>query len=209
MSPMTLPPAPKGAPRAAPAAAERTLRGVGRVAEIVRALRAFAHPDGDLCAPADVNSAIRDAAIVATGEYKQVASLKLDLNELPPVECNLGELNQVFLNLIVNAAHAIADRHSEGSGLIQITSRVEPGGVCVRVSDNGAGVPEAVRSRIFEPFFTTKPLGKGTGQGLALAHTMVEVRHGGQLTFETELGVGTTFIVRLPMKRVQKVSRAA
>ena len=193
----------------APAAAERTLRGVGRVAEIVRALRAFAHPDGDMCAPSDVNSAIRDAAIVATGEYKQVASLKLDLEDLPSVECNLGELNQVFLNLIVNAAHAIADRQSESPGLISITSRVEPGGVCVRVTDNGAGVPEAVRSRIFEPFFTTKPLGKGTGQGLALAHPMVEVRHGGQLTFETESGVGTTFIVRLPLSRVQKVSRAA
>ena len=191
----------------APLAAQRTLRGVGRVAEIVRALRAFSHPESHVVERADVNGAIRDAVIVASGEYKHVACLTMDLGELPLVECNLGELNQVFLNLIINATHAVADRNLQGLGSITISSRGHAGGVTVHIRDNGAGIPEAVRSRIFEPFFTTKPLGKGTGQGLALAHTFIAVHHGGQLTFETECGVGTTFIIELPLKRPRAVNQ--
>jgi signal transduction histidine kinase len=191
----------------APVAAQRTLRGVGRVAEIVRALRAFSHPESQVVERADVNGAIRDAVIMASGEYKHVAVLTTELGELPLIECNLGELNQVFLNLIINATHAVAERNLQGLGSITITSRGHAGGVTVQIRDNGSGIPEAVRARIFEPFFTTKPLGKGTGQGLALAHTFITVHHTGQLTFETECGVGTTFTIELPLKQPRPVNQ--
>lgn len=184
----------------APAAIERTLRGVARVAEIVRALRAFAHPNDQTKAPHQVNSAIRDAAIVATGEYKNVARLELDLGDLPPVECNLGELNQVFLNLIVNAAHAIGSHPRSEPGRIMVRSRQVGDMVEVAVSDDGPGMSEDVRARVFEPFFTTKSMGKGTGQGLALAQAFVEGHHGGQLLCETSPGAGTTFTVVVPLR---------
>src|SRR5262249_41448930 len=121
---------------------------------------------------------------------------------LPPVSCLPGELSQVILNLIVNAAHAIQDRlEAEGSGrgLITVSTRHDGTEVEVRVSDTGCGIPEAIRPKIFDPFFTTKPVGKGTGQGLAIAHAVIVQKHGGTITFETEKDQGTTFIVRLPL----------
>jgi signal transduction histidine kinase len=113
----------------------------------------------------------------------------------------LGELNQVFLNLIVNAAHAIEARvkNSGERGLIRVTSRHEAGWVVIGVADTGTGIPEEIRDRIFEPFFTTKEIGKGTGQGLAIARAVVLEKHGGKLWFETVTGRGTTFFLRLPV----------
>ncbi|MFO0612804.1 MAG: ATP-binding protein [Polyangiaceae bacterium] len=195
--------------REAPAATERTLRGVARVAEIVRALRAFAHPDHDTTSLADVNRAITDAAVVAKVECKRVADLVVELGELPDVECNLNELTQVFLNLIVNASHAIEERPQGGRGTITVRSSAGPDFVRVTVTDDGAGIPEPVQARIFEPFFTTKPLGKGTGQGLALAHTFVEGHHRGTLAFTTSPLHGTTFSVRLPLRRDAGLGEAA
>lgn len=185
----------------APAAMERTLRGVGRVAEIVRALRAFSHPDHDRLTLGDVNAAVRDACVVARVECKRVAELVLDLGDLPPVECNLNELMQVFLNLLINASHAIESRPDGGRGTITVRTEKADGLVQVAITDDGAGISEAAQARLFEPFFTTKAPGKGTGQGLALALDIVEKHHRGALSFSTTPGKGTTFRVRLPLRQ--------
>jgi signal transduction histidine kinase len=118
------------------------------------------------------------------------------------VPCLPGELNQVILNLVVNAAHAIAERpggRDGEKGRITVSTRRDGSWVEIRVGDTGAGIPPHVRERIFDPFFTTKPVGKGTGQGLAIARSVVVDKHAGTIAFETKTGVGTTFIVRLPL----------
>jgi two-component system, NtrC family, sensor kinase len=194
----------------APQAVERTLRGVDRVAEIVRALRAFSHHDDGSLVPSDLNAAIRDAIVVARGEYKHTAELVTDLDpSLPRVPCNVGQIHQVLLNLLVNAAHAIEERRREGLGRILVRSWAEDEAVCMSVRDDGAGIDPAIQARVFDPFFTTKPLGRGTGQGLALAHSFIESNHRGQLTFESVVGQGTTFVVRLPRRRAALLEVAA
>ncbi|MHB8080012.1 MAG: PAS domain-containing sensor histidine kinase [Candidatus Krumholzibacteriia bacterium] len=186
-----------------PAAIDQTLEGVDRITKIVRAMKDFSHPGGKEKAPADLNKAIENTVTVARGEWKAVATVELDLDpDLPRVECFLGDINQVLLNLIVNAAHAIGDvvELKPGSqGTITVSSRRDGDQVEVRVRDTGAGIPEAIRPRLFEPFFTTKRVGKGTGQGLSVVYGAVVKRHGGTVTFESEVGAGTTFIVRLPL----------
>jgi two-component system, NtrC family, sensor kinase len=185
-----------------PPAIGRTLDGIDRVAAIVRAMKAFAHPGGELKAPADINEALTTTSVVCKNEYKYVADLVTDFGELPMLPCQLGELNQVFLNLIVNAAHAIAERVGTTSDRGQITlgTRFENDNVIVKVSDTGAGIPAALRDKVFDPFFTTKPVGVGTGQGLTIARSIV-VKHGGTLTFESVPGQGTTFEIRLPLPK--------
>ena len=185
-----------------PKAVTQTLEGVDSVARIVRAMKEFSHPGGEEMAPADINQAILSTATVARNEWKYVAELVTDLDpNLPAVPCLIGEVKQVLLNLIVNAAHAIADvveRDPARKGAITISTRAVGLGVEIRVADTGTGIPERHRQRIFDPFFTTKAVGKGTGQGLTIAHTVVVKKHRGSLDFETEEGKGTTFIVRLP-----------
>lgn len=135
----------------------------------------------------------------------------LDPN-LPPVPCLPGDINQVFLNIIVNAAHAIADVVGDGSGgkgTITVSTRALGDWVEVRISDTGTGIPEAIRSKIFDPFFTTKQTGRGTGQGLAYVHSVVVEKHKGIITFETEEGKGTTFIIRLPLHQEERVKEEA
>ena len=191
-----------------PKALDRTLDGVSRVAGIVRAMRDFSHPDRSTKAPADLDKAIQNTLTVARSEYKYVADVETDLVELPPVPCHLGELNQVILNLVVNAAHAISDalgpqgRERGERGLIRVRTALlrQANAVEISVSDSGCGIPESIAERVFEPFFTTKEVGRGTGQGLAIAHSIVVEKHGGTLTFETELGRGTTFFIRLPLE---------
>jgi PAS domain S-box-containing protein len=180
-----------------PKAIDGTQEGIGRVAELVRALKDFAHPDSPEMTLLDLNHALAGTLTVARNELKYVAEVVTDFGALPPVLCHGGSLNQVFLNLLVNAAHAIAAAHPGTRGKITVTSRNEPGGVLISVADTGTGIPEAIRNRIFEPFFTTKAVGKGTGQGLALALAIVQ-KHKGSLTFESVEGAGTTFFVRLP-----------
>jgi signal transduction histidine kinase len=187
-----------------PPAAQRTLEGVGRVAEIVRAMKAFAHPDRKDKAPASVNDVLVNALTVARNEYKYVAEIVTELGDVPAVTCHAGEIGQVFLVLIVNASHAIADTPivKEG-GRGTITVKTEMDGdrrVLVSIADTGGGIPVEIRERIFEPFFTTKEVGKGTGLGLPIARAIVTEKHGGSLTFSTELGRGTTFCVRLPIE---------
>jgi len=155
-------------------------------------------------APADLNKALESTLLVASNELKYVADVKLDLGELPPVLCHLGDLNQVFLNLLVNAAHAVADvmKGTGNKGCIAVRTRRDANCVEVAIEDSGAGIPHDIREKIFDPFFTTKQVGRGTGQGLALARAIVVEKHGGTLTFHTEAGRGTTFFVRLPLESV-------
>jgi signal transduction histidine kinase len=188
-----------------PKALQRASDGLERVSTIVRAMREFAHPPTTEMAPADLNAAIENTLIVTANEYRYLAELETDLAELPPVHCNIGDINQVILNLIVNASHAIEDATGAGGphakGTIRVSSRLDGEDVLVTVADTGCGIPDDVRSRIFDPFFTTKDVGRGTGQGLAISRTIVNDKHGGSLTFQTASGEGTTFELRLPLAR--------
>jgi PAS domain S-box-containing protein len=185
-----------------PKALDQALDGINRVASIVRAMKDFSHVDRRAeKSAADLNKAIESTLIVARAELKYVADVHLELGPLPPVLCYLGDLNQVVLNLLINAAHAIGDvvKESTRKGRITVRTRQLEDCVEIAISDTGVGIPEAIRHKIFDPFFTTKEVGKGTGQGLALARAIVVEKHGGTLTFETEKGKGTTFYVRLPL----------
>jgi two-component system NtrC family sensor kinase len=185
-----------------PRAIAQTLDGVERVATIVRAMQEFAHPDGRQQSKADLNRALASTITVARSEWKEVAEVQTEFGEIPEVLCNIGDLNQAFLNILVNAAHAIADAAgaTHKLGLIRVRTLLRGGFVVITISDTGAGIPEHVQPRIFEPFFTTKGLGRGTGHGLALARAVVVERHSGQLSFQTQAGVGTTFEIRLPIE---------
>ncbi len=185
-----------------PKAVDQTLEGVTRVSTIVSAMKEFSHPGTKEKVPVDLNRAIDSTITVARNEWKYTADLETDFDPaLPMIECLPGEFNQVILNLIVNAAHAIADVVRDGGpekGKITIKTRSLPNWAEIRIQDTGSGIPEEIRGRIFDPFFTTKEIGKGTGQGLAIARSVVVDKHGGTIHFETETGKGTTFIIRLP-----------
>jgi two-component system, NtrC family, sensor kinase len=176
---------------------------LNQISKIVRSLKDFAHPSSEEMAVADLNVLVENAVTIAQNEYKLVAELHLELGDLPPIYCHSTEISQVVLNVVVNAAHAIADvvKGTANKGVITVSTRVDNGAAVIAISDTGCGIPETIRSRIFDPFFTTKEVGKGTGQGLSIAWSMVKERHGGELTFETEVGKGTTFFIRLPMAR--------
>ncbi len=183
-----------------PSALAQTLDGVERVATIVRAMKEFAHPEAREMAAADLNRALQSTMTVARNELKYVAEIESDFGELPLVVCNVSDLNQVFLNLLVNAAHAIADVVKDGrKGRIRVRTASEGDMVLISISDTGSGIPEAIRGKIYDPFFTTKEVGRGTGQGLAIARSVVVERHKGTLTFDSEVGKGTTFHIRLPL----------
>ncbi len=185
----------------APVALDRAREGLGRVAAIVRSMKEFAHPDRKEMAQVDLNQAVSSTLVIATNEYKYVADVETEWGEIPPVNCYAGEINQVVLNLIVNAAHAIGDvvRGTDTKGTIRVRTRLLDDQVEIAIGDTGKGIPPEVRARIFDPFFTTKEVGKGTGQGLAIARTVVVEKHGGTSHFETEPGKGTTFYIRLPV----------
>ena len=186
-----------------PLATGSAIEGLDRIATIVRSMKEFAHPDQAEMSNADLNQAIRSTLVIARNEYKYIATVDARFDDLPPVRCYLGEINQVILNLIVNAAHAISDVVAGTDTLGCLTIRTRHGGDWVEISiaDTGTGIPENVRDKLFDPFFTTKEVGKGTGQGLAIARSVVVNKHGGSLRFETEVGRGTTFIVRLPVQQ--------
>ncbi len=192
-----------------PGSFDRCADGISRISTIVRAMKEFSHPDQREKSPGDINQALQSTLIIAKNEYKYVANVETALGELPPVLCHLGDLNQVFLNLIVNAAHAIGDVISkEGEkGQIRITTMQVDHSVQIDITDSGSGIPESIRDRIFEPFFTTKEVGKGSGQGLAIARSIIVDKHGGSLTFKSEVGRGTTFTIRLPLDGKGTASR--
>lgn len=186
-----------------PQAIDQTTEGISRVSRIVRAMKEFSHPGVREKTLVDINRSIETTVTVARNVWKYVADVEYDLDPgLPPTTCYPGEFNQVLLNLIVNAAHAVEDAMAQGrysKGCIKISSGLKGGIVEVRISDNGTGIPAGVRDRVFEPYFTTKSVGRGTGHGLAISKSIVVDLHGGQLSFETELGVGTTFVVSIPL----------
>jgi PAS domain S-box-containing protein len=185
-----------------PPALKRVSEGLSRIAEIVRSLKDFSHSDQDHTAAVDLNRAINSTLIVTRSEYAAVADIETDLAPLPEVTCQGGQINQVLLNLIVNAADAISDvvGRTGCRGVISVRSRLENGLAVIEIQDTGGGIPESIRGHIFDPFFTTKEVGKGTGQGLAIARNVIVKGHGGSLDFTTESGVGTTFTIRLPIK---------
>jgi PAS domain S-box-containing protein len=183
-----------------PKAFGRTFDGVERVTNIVKAMKEFAHPDANEQSPVDLLHALETTLLVASNEYKYVAKVRTEFGDLPQVVCNVGELNQVFLNLIVNAAHAIKDSGKDaGNGEIAIRAAAEGDHAVIRVRDNGCGVPKENLSKIYDPFFTTKEVGRGTGQGLAISHSIVVDKHGGDISVSSEVGVGTEFTIRLPI----------
>lgn len=187
-----------------PKAIQQSLEGIDRVVHIVRAMKEFAHPGTADKTLVDLNKSIESTIMVARNEWKYVADLVMRLDpELPPVPCLAGDINQVVLNIIVNAAQAIAEVVGDGSrgkGTITVSTRRDKDWAEVRISDTGPGIPDAIRERVFDPFFTTKEVGRGTGQGLAISRGIVVEKLGGSITFETEAGTGTTFIVRLPIE---------
>ena len=186
-----------------PLAIRQTLKGVARISHIVQAMKIFAHPGGVEKEPVDINKEIEKTITITHNEWKYVAELRTDFDAtLPAVPCHRAEFNQVILNLIVNAAHAIADANSENStekGTIIISSSLDGNWAEIRISDTGAGIPEEIQHRIFDLFFTTKEPGRGTGQGLAIAHSVIVEKHNGVLNLETETGKGTTFVIRMPI----------
>jgi len=184
-----------------PAAIDRCVESLSRVSSIVGAMKEFAHPDQREQNAADLNQALRSTLTIARNEYKYVADVETEFADLPLVVCHLGEMNQVFLNLLVNAAHAIREvvKDSGAKGKIWVRTVSEGQTVRIEIEDTGCGIPSAIMDRIFKPFFTTKGVGKGSGQGLAIARSIVNAKHNGTLACRSEAGKGSTFIIRLPV----------
>ena len=183
-----------------PGALQQSLDGMDRVAHIVRSMKEFSHPGKGGKQAVDLNRSVLSTITVCRNEWKYVADLDTVLAEdLPPVPCAPDEINQVVLNLLVNAAHAIQDSGKPGRGMIRVATRRDADGVSIDITDSGCGIPENIRARIFDPFFTTKEVGRGTGQGLALAHGVVVEKHQGRISFDTVPGEGTTFHLWLPL----------
>ncbi len=195
-----------------PKAIDQTLDGLQRIKKIVRAMKEFSHPGSQQRQLADLNRAIQNTITVTRNEWKYLADLDTDLApDLPQVPCFVDQFNQVILNLLINAAHAIQDvagQRSESKGRITVSTRRERDSVLISIADTGKGIPEDIRHRIFEPFFSTKEVGRGTGQGLALAHATIVNEHRGRIWFESDVGKGTTFFIQLPL-RVEAENQAA
>ena len=191
--------------REIPVAISDAEEGLTRVTKIVRAMKNFSHPGQDTFTPIDLNQAIESTLTVSRNEWKYVAELVTDFDpQLPLIPCLPGEFNQVILNIVVNAAHAIADVvgfNTGKKGTISVSTRLDGNWVEIRIRDTGTGIPLHAQPHVFEQFYTTKQIGKGTGQGLALARAVIVDQHAGTLTFETQPGTGTTFIIRLPLQQ--------
>jgi len=188
-----------------PTAIEQALEGVARISEIVLSMKEFSHPGSKNKIPVNLNRAIETTATVSKGEWKYCAELITEFDEsLPEVPCLPGEFNQVILNLLVNGAHAIAEKHGEGAsqlGSITVRTRRDGDFAEIEISDSGSGIPEDIRSKIFDPFFTTKEVGKGTGQGLSVARSVIVDKHQGTIRVESQIDKGSCFTIRLPLEK--------
>ena len=192
-----------------PSAVERALVGLERVAAIVRAMKEFAYADQPDQSAVDLNRAIQSTLVVARNEYKYVAEVHTELADLPLVTCHVGELNQVVLNIVVNAAHAIeATGRAPALGNITIRTSTDGDAVVIEIADDGCGIPQEHIDKIYDPFFTTKEIGKGTGQGLAIARAVVVDKHHGRLDVASTPG-GTTFTIRIPIDGIAPLAQAA
>lgn len=187
-----------------PKALEQSLEGIARITKIVRAMKEFSHPGQGEKQTVDLNRAIESTLIVSTNEWKYVSEMETSFDpSLPLVPCIVGELNQVILNLIVNSAHAIdeiKDQLPGRKGLISVSTKNLGNRVEIRIGDTGGGIPASIAEKVYDPFFTTKQVGKGTGQGLAIARNIIINKHGGTIHFESNVGKGTEFILTLPLK---------
>lgn len=192
--------------REIPLAIKQTQEGVAQVAKIVRSMKDFSHPGEDVKADVDINHTLENIITVSRNEWKYAADIETDFDEsLPMVFGHAGELNQVFLNIIVNAAHAVSDvvnKSPDKKGVIFLSTRKKDDWVEITIRDTGTGIPENIQARIFDPFFTTKEVGKGTGQGLAISHSIIVQKHGGRISFETQEGCGTAFTICLPVRNI-------
>jgi signal transduction histidine kinase len=186
-----------------PQAIDQTIEGIDRIKNIIQAMKVFSHPGQKEHVPTDLNQCLQNAITISKNEWKDIAELSVDFDPtLPQVACNPGEMNQVFLNLLVNAGHAISQKaasQTANKDKIKISTNSTQHGVEIKISDTGTGIPEAIKTQIFDPFFTTKDRGKGTGQGLAISRSIVEERHQGKIEMKTREGEGTTFIILLPL----------
>ncbi|MBU1140268.1 MAG: HAMP domain-containing histidine kinase, partial [Proteobacteria bacterium] len=190
-----------------PTAFEQTQEGVDRVIKLVQGLKGFAHSDRDRAKQAmDINTIIENTLIVSQNEYKYVADIETNLNTLPRIMVYPGDIGQVILNLIVNAAHAISDITGESGkkGCIRIETCHQGDKIAITVADTGTGIPDSIKNRIFDPFFTTKEVGRGSGQGLAIARTIIHDQHQGTLSYTSTPGQGTTFSIHLPAESPDK-----
>jgi signal transduction histidine kinase len=186
-----------------PTALEQCIEGIDTIARIVSTLKEFAHPGSEQRCEINIHKLLKNTILVSKNTWKYCARTETNFSpEVPMITGISGDLSQVFVNLIVNAAHAIEDRQEASPnipGLILVQTKYVDGNVIVSIGDNGAGIPTEVQSRIFDPFFTTKEIGRGTGQGLTIAHEIIVRRHAGSIDFETAPDEGTTFEVTLPI----------
>lgn len=183
---------------------KENIDGLKRIAEIVQAMKNFARTDlKQERARADINEGIKSALLMARNEIKYHADVKTDLGDVRQVECNIGEVNQVFLNILVNAAQAIKQQERGERGCIRVRTYENGNHVFCEISDNGPGMPKDVLTRIFDPFFTTKPVGAGTGLGLSIAYDIIVNKHKGDIEAKSKEGEGATFIVKLPVDAVK------
>jgi signal transduction histidine kinase len=175
--------------------------GLSRIADIVRSMKDFSLVDKDAVGQFDLNRSIQSTLTVARSEYSNVADVEMELGEIPPVTCNGGQINEVLLGLVINAAEAIGDKNKGTGerGRITVRSRCEGEYVVIDIEDSGGGIPESIREKVFDQFFTTKEVGNGTGQGLSVARKVIINGHNGSLDFTSEMGKGTTFTMRLPV----------
>ena len=184
--------------------------GVQHVSRIVRAMKEFAHPGQAAKMPVDINKALQSTIAVSTNEWKYVATIKTDFDETNPVVPAFHvELNQVFLNILINAAHAVCEvteRGANGKGEITVATKLLDDHVRISITDSGTGIPEDLKTRIFDPFFTTKDVGKGTGQGLSIAHSVIVNKHLGRLICDSVLGEGTTFTIEIPLEPDESIN---
>lgn len=177
---------------------EESLEGAQRITKIVQNLKSFSRVDGTDSAVSNLHECLDSALSIGWNEIKYKAEVKKDYQDIPNIYCSAQELNQVFLNLMVNAAQAMPEAEGKSLGEIKISTATEESWVVIKISDNGSGIPKEIISRIFEPFFTTKDVGKGTGLGLSICYDIIQ-KHHGKLSVESELGVGTTFTIKLPI----------
>jgi signal transduction histidine kinase len=185
-----------------PTAIEQSLEGIGRISRIVLAMKEFSHPGSEDKHPVDLNRIIENTVTIAANEWKYLATLETNFaTDLPMVNCHEQEISQVVLNMIVNAAHAIAEKNADAtniSGQITISTTSQDDSVRIVIADTGNGITAEHQKRIFDPFFTTKDVGKGTGQGLSMAYTSIVENHAGQISVSSEPGTGTQFTIDLP-----------
>jgi two-component system NtrC family sensor kinase len=177
-----------------PTLIDESVAGAKRVRDIVQALKSFSHVDEAEVQQINLNDCIESTITTTENTLRAKAAVVREYGELPDIECRPHLLSQLFLNLLLNAAHAIATQ-----GEIRIKTRREGDSVIATVSDTGCGIPPEIVGRIFEPFFTTKPVGQGTGLGLSVAYDIVK-KHNGKIDVESTVGTGTTFTIRLPIK---------